>query len=204
MTAEILQVEKGRMIVLVPESLVPDTQMMNQIYAMARRENREVYYLALVDNEAEMLTAARTLATLKALVSGGGISAASRVVESARWLEALREIYRPGDSIVCQAEQTVRSGFFRTAPASEFLRAELQAPVRTLAGYYHPVRAQLQQWLGGLVYWAGVLAIIGAFFFLEITLDRGVHGAAHGILLLILLLAALAAGVAWNKISDYL
>ncbi len=201
MDTAILQVEKGRLVVLVPESLVANIEMMNKIYQMATREQREVFYLVLVNGDTEILAATRSAATLKALVSGGRFSSASRVVQASRWLSALREIYRPGDVIVCHAEQQVRGGFLRTVPASEFLRAGMQVPVRVISGFYHPVRTQIQEWLAGAVYWAGVLAIVGTFFFLEISLDQGLHGAARSALLIVLLLATLAAGIAWTRIT---
>lgn len=203
MDTEILQVEKGRLIVLVPESLVSNIEMMNKIYLMATREHRDVFYLVLVQGDTEILAATRSAATLKALVSGGKLNSASRVVQVSRWLSVLHEIYRPGDVIVCHAEQQVRSGLFRTVPAGEFLRAGMNVPVRIISGFYHPVRTQIQEWAAGAIYWAGVLAIIGAFFFLEISLDQGIHGAARGVLLIVLLLATLAAGVAWTRITSH-
>lgn len=203
MDAAILQVEKGRLVVLVPECLVSNIDMMNRIYQMATREQREVFYLVLVDGDTEILAATRSAATLKALVSGGRFSSASRVVQASRWLSALREIYRPGDVVVCHAEQQVRSGLFHTVPADAFLRAEFHVPVRVISGFYHPVRAQIQEWLAGAVYWAGVLAIVGTFFFLEISLDQSVHGAARNLLLIVLLLATLAAGIAWTRITSH-
>jgi hypothetical protein len=202
MDAAVRSAEKGRLIVLVPESLVPDMEMMNQIYQMATRERCEVFYLALVDGNSKMLAATRSIATLKALVSGGKLSSASRVVDASHWLETLREIYRSGDMIVCQAEQQVRSGLFRTRPASEVVRAELHAPVSTISGFYHPEDLQVGRWLNRLIYWAGLLAIVGLFFLLEIRLDQGIHGTARSVLLAALLLATLAAGIAWNKIGN--
>lgn len=202
MDAAVLPIEQGRLIVLVPESLVPDMEMMNQIYQMAMRERREVFYLALVDGNAKMLSATRSVATFKALVSGGRLSSASRVVEASHWLETLREIYRPGDMVVCHSEQQVRSGLFHTRPASEIVRAELHAPVSTVSGFYHPERLQVGNWLHRLIYWAGLLAIVSLFFLLEIRLDQGVHGAARSVLLGALLLATLAAGIAWNRIGS--
>ena len=70
-----------RLIVLVPESLAPNASMMNQIYKMATRENREVFYLALVDGETKILSATRMVATLKALVSNGEITSDHRYTE---------------------------------------------------------------------------------------------------------------------------
>jgi len=96
----------------------------------------------------------------------------------------------------------VRNGLFHTVPASEVVRTRLQAPVCTVSGFYHPEQVQLGLWLSKLAYWAGLVAIICAFFILEIRLDQGVHGAARSVLLIFLLLATLGAGIVWNKISS--
>ncbi len=202
MNTPITQVEKGRLIVLMPECLISNIELVNTIYQTAKAERREVFYVALVEGSAKMLAATRSLATLKALVGGGQVSSGSRVVEASRWMEALREIYRPGDVILCNAEQQVRSGFLRTVPAHEVVRERLNAPVQTVSGFYHPMRLQIGQFLRGLAYWAGLLVIIGSFFFLEIQLDQGLHGAARNVLLAFLLLATLAAGWIWNKIGN--
>ncbi len=194
--------KKGRLIVLVPECLVNDMDMINKIYQMATREQREVFYLALADDDARILTATRSIATLKALVSGGRISSASRVVETSHWVSALREVYRPGDVIVCHEEQQVRSGFLHTVPASEFLQTRYQVPVRIISGYYHPDRLQIGRWLSRIIFWAGLLAILAAFFFLEIQMDHAVHGITRTVLLIILLGVELVAGIAWNQMSS--
>lgn len=201
MDAAALPVEKGRLIFLVPDCLVSNIELMNKIYQMAARDQREMFYLALVDGSTKMLAATRSVATLKALVSDGRFNAASQVVEASRWMAALREIYRPGDMVVCLTEQQVRSGLFRTVPASDVVRDELQAPVRTLSGFYHPEQVQIGQWLGKAAYWAGLLAIVGVFFFLEVRLEQTVFGVARTLLLIVLLLLALGAGMFWNKIS---
>jgi hypothetical protein len=177
-------------------------ELMNKIYQMATREGREVFYLALVDGDRQVLGAARSVATLKALVSGGRISAASQVVDAAHWVSTLQALYRPDDVVVCQAEQRVSSGFLRTLPVSDFVCERFQAQVRTISGFYHPERVQIGQWLKQSVYWAGLLAIITAFFMLEVNLDQGVHGAARTVLLITLLITALGVGVFWNKISS--
>lgn len=202
MNATTLPVTNGRLIVLVPENLLGNTELMNKVYRMATREEREVFFLALVDGSTQLLAATRSVATLKALVSGGRINAGSQVVEASHWLPALREIFRPGDVIVCQAEQQVRSGFLRTVPVSDFVREHMKAPVRTISGFYRPVRMQMQHWLGNIVYWVGLLAIIVSFFMLEVRLEQGVHGIARTVLLIVLLIAALGAGIIWNKISS--
>ena len=202
MIATTLPVEKGRLIVLVPECLVSNIELMNKIYQMARREQREVFYLALVDEDANMLAATRSIATLKALVSGGQLSSASQVVETSHWTGALREIYRAGDIIVCHEEQRVRSGFFHTIPACEYLETMYQEPVRVISGFYHPERLQIGQWVKRAVFWVGLLVIMAAFLLLEIQMDQAIHGITRTVLLIILLGVEIVFGIAWNKMSS--
>jgi hypothetical protein len=198
----VFQGEKGRLIVLVPENLVNNMELVNKIYQMAMLERRNVYYLALVEGDTNLLAAARSIATVKALISGGLIHPHSQVVETSHWIDALCEIYRPGDVIVCHAEQQVRSGFLRTVPASEFIRARLNAPVHTISGFYHPEQMQIWQWVHRLAYWAGLLAILASFFLVEVQLDQSIHGVTRTALLIILLVVELGASIAWNRINS--
>jgi hypothetical protein len=200
MDNEDLPVKKGRLIILVPENLISNMELVNKIYQMATIEQRDIFYLALVDGDANKLAATRSMATLKALVSEGGFHSGSQVEETAHWLEALCDVYRAGDIIVCFTEQQVHSGFMRAIPVSEYLQTRFQAPVRVLSGYYHPARIQISRWAVQLAYWAGLIAILASFFLLEVQLDQAIHGISHTVLLVILLGVEIGAGIAWGKI----
>jgi hypothetical protein len=198
-----LEVElKHRLIVLVPDCLAGSLDMARKVYSIAQSEDRDVLYLTLVDDDEKMIAVSRSMATMKAVTAGQWLVVNSRLTGTGHWLAALREIYRPGDMIVCHEEQSVKDGFLRTQPVSEFLRATLKAPVRIISGFYHPQKVQAVQWLRGLLFWLGCLVILAGFTLLEIRLDQATAGAAHTWLLMVALVFEFGSVWVWNIVTS--
>lgn len=122
-----------------------------------------------------------------ALTSSSMALVNSKLVSTQEWYEALREIYHPGDILVCQEEQTVKAGFFKTLAVREFLKTTLNPPIRTMSGYYPPWQVQTRRWLRSLLVWAGFLVVIILFGLLEIQIDQGTQGVARTVLFLLAL-----------------
>ncbi len=201
MDAELAQENKKRLIVLVPDCLADNLGMAHKIHWMAIRDACEVYYLTLVDDYEKMLAVSRGIATVKAITAGNWLVVNSRVTETKEWLKALRDIYRPGDIIVCQEEQLVNQGPFKTMPVSEFLRETFHAPVYTISGFYHPEQVQVRHWLVSLLFWLGCLVILGVFTLLEIQMDQLAQGITRVTVLTFLVLFEVGAIWTWSSIS---
>lgn len=195
---------KKRLIVMVPDGLAGNLELAQKIYWLAARSGCEVTYLALVDDEDEALTITRHMATMKAVTAGNTLAVDSVVASTAHWLKTLRGIYRPGDRIVCHAEQSVKNGFLKTLPIDEFLREALETNVITISGFYHPQQIQMRRWLHGLITWVGFLAILAIFTLLEIRLDPVFHGSAGKLLLGAIFTTEVGSIWAWNNISGQL
>lgn len=194
---------RPRLIVLLPTGLEGNLALARSVHQLARQNQADVFYLMLVDDDEQTLQISRALATMKAITADGNLSVGSRLVSTPDWLAALRSIYRPGDTLVCQAEQTVRNGFLRVRPLDEFLVDLLPAPVLTLHGFYHPQRQQIRDWTNGLLHWAGFLLIIAAFTLLEIKFEPTVHGTVHAIVLGVFITAEFGAVLLWNRITSH-
>jgi hypothetical protein len=191
---------KKRLIVLLPESLAGKAELARAVHQLALQNGADVLYLTLVNDDEKKLTAARAMATMKALTADNRLDANSRLVTSHEWLKLLRETYRVGDLVVCHAEQTVRDGVFSTRPVSEFLQETLSIPVITLAGYYRPRNEHIKALLNNLLVWVGFFVILTAFTWLELRLDSTIHGAIHTILLVLLVTVEFGAVLAWNNL----
>ncbi len=191
---------KKRLIVLLPESLAGKAELARTVHQMALQNGADVLYLTLVDDDEKNLTAAREMATMKAITADNRLVANSRLVATNKWLKLLRETYRVGDIVICHAEQTVRDGVFSTRPTSEFLQETLSVPVITLAGYYRPRNEHIKALLINLLTWVGFLVILTAFTLLEFSLDSAIHGATHTILLVLLVTVEFGAVLAWNNL----
>lgn len=183
------------LIVLIPDSLAGNLDLAHRIFWIAQREHCDIFYLTLVDDEEKILPISRSMTTMKAVTAGNCLDVQSKLVETAHWLEALREIYRPGDRIVCQQEQSVKTGFLQTIPIAQYLHDTLDAPTSSLSGFYHPGQVQVSRWLHSLIAWMGLILILLGFTFGEIQLDplsRGFMGKA-----LLFLIVMVEIGVIW-------
>ena len=191
---------KKRLIVLLPEILAGKAELARAVHQLALQNGADVLYLTLINDDENNLTVAREMATMKAITADNGLLVNSRLVATNTWLKLLRETYRVGDIVVCQAEQTVRDGIFSTRPVSEFLQETLSIPVITLVGYYRPRNELIQAVLNNLLTWVGFIAILAAFSLLEFNLDSAIHGATHTILLVLLVMVEFGAVLAWNNL----
>lgn len=193
--------ENGRLIVLVPDSLVDDLGLARKAHWLAIRYEQELLFLTLVDEEEKMLAVSRRMATMKAIASGNWLVVQSRLTETTHWLSTLREIYHPGDRIVCHEEQLVKAGFLKTQPLSEYLANNFGAPTCTLSGFYQPGRVQALRWLNSLAFWIVCLLIIAGFGYLEFTVDHGLRGFARLLILSVMVVFEFGLLWAWNKIT---
>ncbi|MHB0988115.1 MAG: hypothetical protein ACYC3P_05535 [Bellilinea sp.] len=195
--------EKGRparLIVLLPESLTENLEFAQKIHWMAARAQNDVLYLALLDNPDNSLTAQRGIATMKAATESNLIRVGSVLAPTARWFEKLQEVLRPGDTLVCHAEQEVKQGFLKTVAMPEYLAGILTAPVVTVEGFYFPQRVMIKGWISGLLFWLGALVILAGFTFLELQADTAFPGFAHKLVLGAVLLVEFGAFWLWSQI----
>ena len=181
------QAARKRMIVILPESDAGNLSVAYKVHWIAVREQRDVVYLTLVKDMAEMMTCARRMATMKAATEGDHVFAVSKLVPAGEWLKTVQEIARPEDLLVCQEDQTVKTGFMQAQPASDYLARLLGNPIRTMPSDKPAWRGQAHRWLLGAAFWLGFFAIVAVFSLLEIQIDRTVQGGAHMVLLLMAL-----------------
>ena len=171
-----------RLIVFVPDGLANQTKLAYKIHWIAIREKRDVLYLTLVDDPGQVLPISRSMATMKAITSGNWLTVNSKLVETRQWFAVLKELYRPGDLIVCHEEQTVNMSFLKAIPVNTFLQQTLNEPVLTVTGFYHPQHLQWKLWLRDVLDLIGILLIIGMFTGLEVQIEGAARGAAQIIL----------------------
>lgn len=191
---------KKRLIVLVPDGLAGNTDLAHRIYWLATRSGCDVLYVALVDDPEKRLSTMRYMATMKAVTAGNSLVVHSILADTSSWRKTLSELYQPGDRIVCHEEQSVKTGFLKTVPVSEFLQGSLGVPVVKISGFYHPGRLQLGRWAHTLITWLGFLLILAAFTLLEIQLDPVFTGLPGKVLLAVLFTIEIGSIWAWDRI----
>jgi hypothetical protein len=193
-------IEKNRLIVLLPDHLAGNLELAYKIHGMAALEQRDVLYLTLLEDDQQRLSISRRMATMKAATCGELITVYSKLAFRGEWLATLQELYSPGDMVVCQSEQTVKTGFMRMVPIPVFIKENLHMPCRGFSGFYHPWKIQTRLWLFSLLFWLGCLVILGAFTFLEIRIDNDIQGIARMVLLLMAIVFEFGMLSIWSRL----
>jgi hypothetical protein len=193
---------KKRLIVLLPGSLAGSLDLAHKVFWMADRDGCDVLYLVLVDDEEEFLPVSYSMINMKAITSSNSLTVNAVLVKAGDWLKKLNELYRPGDRIACQAEQSVKNGFLRTLPIGDYLHDTLGITPLEISGFYRPEQVQYRIWLRSLVTWLGFLVILIGFTLLEIQIDRQLHSAAATLTLIFLVTVEIGILWGWESLTN--
>jgi hypothetical protein len=192
--------QPNRLIVIIPDCLAGNQELAYKIFWMANREHREVYYLTLVDQEENLLAANLAMITMKAVTASNSLAVQFQLAKTALWKKTLREIYQPGDCIVCQQEQLIKNGLFTTKPLAEYLRDIYKMTTINISGYYDPHTVQVRHLRHRVIAWSGFLLIFVGFFALEILLHDQIQGILKKVILSMLFTIVVGAILIWNSI----
>jgi hypothetical protein len=180
-----------RLIVLVPALDVDEAAVARRIWELAAPAGLAVLFLGLCAGSSQEPGMQRRLVTLASLTRDARIQLETRLEFGRNWLRWIRAVYRPGDVIVCDAEQLSGRG---SKPLRQRIQA-LGAPVWTLAGLYPPGGATRPSGPAELVFWVVSLAILAGFFWMQIRIVRLHEDWADNMLLY--LSAVVETGLLW-------
>jgi len=184
-----------RLLVLVPESGIDTALTARKVRELANLLDRRIQFVGLCRDAALEPSVRRQLVTLSAIARDDKISTEIRVELGRSWLAAVKSNWQPGDRIVCFTGQ--RAGLTRRE-LSELLESTLDATVYVLAG---PV--QEPKWREGLlsqlVVWSGSIAIIAAFFWLQVKLVQLSQDWGHTWLIYISIFVEVGLIWMWNS-----
>jgi len=191
-----LSTPRSRLIVLVPGGVIEASRFAQQVRWLAMQQQRNVLFLAMTDQDADELSTGRFLATLVALTGDPLFEVSSRQVAASDWVRAIYTVYQPEDRIVCHAGQLAPAGFGKGFPLEEYLREEKHLQVYILNGLYPHEAKHTLDWLKGVGFWLGSLAILGLFSLVEFRIDHLMVGVTR--LLILGVLLALEAGLIYE------
>jgi hypothetical protein len=170
-----------RLLVLLPNADLNEALLARALWTLAGERGATVQIIALIDDWADEGQVTMRVALLAALLRGSGIEPAAHYErDSADWMSIVRSMYRPGDVIVCHAEQTLPAstgGFIpRTSPLSTHI-AMLHMPVCELHGAIKTPPAMTAR--RTLKVWVLPLLIVSLSIVLEIVFARWARGWAE-------------------------
>jgi hypothetical protein len=159
----------SRLIVLVPSPELDETALARRIWTLALPRCLRVLYLSLGHQGELEWPMRRTLATLSALTRDSQVQVAHHVASAPDWIRAVRGVWRPGDLVICMAEQSVRR-WGNYIPLGAALWTTLDVPVGVLAGLELSMPPAGRALAARLVAWAVPLSILAGFTWLQVQI----------------------------------
>ncbi len=165
-----------RLIVLVPDTDVDESELATRIWSLASPRGLAVLYLGMIrDVRAESLTR-RRLITLAAITRDDWAHVETRLEFEGQWVQVVRRIWEPGDLIVCHAEQALSGGNLKRRSLAQSLVAALNTPVYVLSGFYPELPTEQPKWLARLLAWLPPSGILVIFFALQVRMTQATWG----------------------------
>lgn len=183
-----------QLIILVPAGF-DCTSVTRRMCKLASETNSYIQLLGLYKNEEEELALRRELAMASALIRDARVYAEVRVEPGTNWVEAVRNIYQPGDMIVCLTDQPTG---IRRKPLSQILESSFKTTIFILSET--PMHKQESRLLSQVIAWSGLAAIIGGFFILQVDITRMPQGGLQTLLLILLLVPEIWLVQLWNSL----
>ena len=122
------------------------------------------------------LTICRQLALLVNMADFPGLQVRSRVIKNGSWQEAVKEIWREGDLIICLEDHKVRQNLLGSIPLGREIFSTQQVPVLILQDIHILGQSAFQKVVREIVTWALFLGIILLFSMLQIQIDHANSG----------------------------
>ncbi len=168
----------SRLLVLVPDLDIDEVDLAQRVWSLAEPRGLPVLYLGISAEPDRESLVRRRLATLAAITRDNRIQVEMRCPPIHNWAEAIADVSRPGDLIVCPPEQAT----FPPWNDHRSVRPN-RAPVHVLPDLRVMRQPDRNHRLMRLVFWPVAVAILAACFWLQTRIDLSTEGIARIVLL---------------------
>jgi hypothetical protein len=182
-----------RLIVLLPSDIDYST-VTRQIWELAQVSGMHVQFLGLCEDRAEEPMLRRALIGIASLLGDNKICAEVKVDIGTNWMAVVKSNYRPGDVIVCFAEQ--RTGLLHK-PLSQVLESNFETTVYILSSSA-PQKVKSNA-LSQVIAWLGFIGIIIGFGVLQASIVQLPKGWLQSVLLTLSILPEFLLLWIWNS-----
>jgi hypothetical protein len=186
-----------RLIVLVPNLDIDETEMARRIWEIASPPGLAVLFFGICRNTDEEAQMRRRLVTLSALTRDPHINVEIQIEFGSGWMRKLKTMLGAGDILICIAEQQIG---FRRKPISDAL-SRLGVPVWTLTGLSTPRRSSPTGLLAEIVFWLVSIAILTGFLLIQVRISYLPNDWAHNTLLFLSVLIEIGILWIWHIVS---
>jgi hypothetical protein len=195
--------EFNRLVILIPEFEVDETQFARQIWSIASHQaGASILLVCLANKYQDGLDSQRRLVTLAALTQDLSASIHTSVVNADNWIRGLKGIVKPGDMIVCQAEQQVTMQPIGDQPLANGLIQMFGYPVVALTGLWKPSVQRHSKNALQVFKWLALLLIVGGFFAVEVNIQKLTLGWFSNLLFMVTFILEIGIIWIWFAISN--
>jgi len=188
-----------RLVILVPGQGLEAPALAQWLASPVSLQRPSILFLSVVQSLNEEPCARLQLSDLIALTSGFPVKVESDLILGRNWVDAVCEVWQPGDSVICYAEQTISISGAARYPLWVALSNRLDASVFALTGFYRESLRRPRTRATEVAWWGVALALVAAFGVLQAWISQHVIGWAHQILLILSVLAEVGLLWIWNQ-----
>jgi len=171
-----------RLVVPVPSSDLDEAAFGQLVWQLAMAAEIGVLLLAKVEEPQEELMIRRRLTMLAALTRRRLRPVETAVVYQPTWIRAVRQVRRPGDVVVCPAEESPAGRKGRRTLADQVL-VELEMPAYLLDEFRPDLDSRPPFRLARVLVWAAPLSLMAAFGAVQIQIVLQTQGWLQTLLL---------------------
>lgn len=188
-----------RLVVLVPAGLSDETALAHHIWTLAQPHGLPVLFVGCAPRVEDEPALRRRLILLAALTRDtDSVHTDYRLSIGTDWITPLRALGRPGDLVVCHAEQSA-PWLALGQPLDRVLAGTLGSPVYRLSGYCQPEGSEAGRLARQVVFWIGAIAVVTAFFWLQVNVQRLTRDWMQTAVFGLTVLVEFALLAAWNR-----
>ena len=165
-----------RLVVLVPASSFDVARLGVTIGKIALPGKLSILFLALASDPELDSSIQRRLSTLAWLAKDRQVETSARLVYRENWIQALKEILREGDLVVCLGDRRTPAPFFPGKALAPRLVAVLRIPVYVLTGIYVDQGIGKRGRWRNLLIWVSAIAVLILFGVFQVFIERNLGG----------------------------
>ena len=180
-----------RLIVIVPTGEIPENDLARRVWQLAKNSSLDVLYLTRTSEQGNTTYHRRRLMNLAVMTSCEEFRVHSTVISANDWVEAVKQIFRHGDVLVVLSNHMILDHLLWRRPVGQQLARLIGAPVYMLSGLKVGISQESRHTIKETLAWAISLALLAAFFVLQVGLVRSAIKPLSTILVCLTVLAEL-------------
>ena len=165
-----------RLVVLVPPGEIDELALVKRVWQLAASSSLTVLYVALEPDDLYLAYQRRRLSGMASLTASKEVRASANVRSGKSWPQALEPIFHPGDLLVCLASHTITDHIIQHKALGNLLVDLTALPAYLIGGLKIGMTLGQQQQIKEIRAWIASIAMIVAFFGLQIRIDRSLTG----------------------------